>query len=99
MMASGSVRLGLSTSSPAVETASTPMKEKKIIEAAAPMPAIPSSANGSRLLGENAVSAIAMNITRTRILITTMIAFAGRGLARPASAGGSTGSRARSRAD
>jgi len=42
-IASGRFRRGLCTSSPAVDTASNPMKEKKIDPAAAPMPASPNA--------------------------------------------------------
>src|SRR5918994_409666 len=45
MIARGSVLRGLCTSSPAVETASRPMKVKKIDDAATPMPAIPHGAD------------------------------------------------------
>lgn len=48
-IASGSVRCGSLTSSPAVETASRPMNEKKMEDAATPMPTTPKGANGSRL--------------------------------------------------
>ncbi len=84
MIASGSVRLGLCTSSPAVETASRPIKEKKIVEAAMPMPAIPKGANGSRLPPSKAVKPMTMNRTRTASLMRTMIVFAAHRLPRSA---------------
>jgi hypothetical protein len=76
IIARGSVRLGLCTSSPAVETASRPMKVKKIEEAATPMPATPNGANGWRLLPEKAVKAIMTNRISTATLMSTMIVFA-----------------------
>ncbi len=47
MIARGRVRCGSLTSSPAVETASRPMKEKKIVAAAALTPAAPAPQNAS----------------------------------------------------
>jgi hypothetical protein len=68
IIASGSVRRGLRTSSPAVETASRPMKVKKIVEAAAPIPAIPKGTNGSRLSPEKPENPMTTNRTRTATL-------------------------------
>ena len=48
MIARGSAFCGSRTSSPAVETASSPMKEKKIVAAAALMPAAPASQKPSK---------------------------------------------------
>jgi hypothetical protein len=76
MIARGSVRLGLCTSSPAVETASRPIKVKKIEEAATPMPAAPKGANGVKLSPEKAVNAIMTKRISTAILMITMTAFA-----------------------
>src|SRR5215216_2304364 len=74
-IASGRFRLGLCTSSPAVETASNPMKEK-IDPAAAPMPASSKGANGSRFSAEKSVNPTTMNRARTASLMSTMIVFA-----------------------
>src|SRR3712207_7857496 len=71
-IARGSVRRGLCTSSPAVETASSPMKVKKIDEAATPMPATPKGANGAKLSPEKAVNAIMTKRISTAILMITM---------------------------
>src|SRR5215217_5149761 len=76
MIARGSVRRGLCTSSPAVETASNPIKVKKIEEAATPMPAAPKGANGAKLSPEKAVNAIMTKRISTAILMITMTAFA-----------------------
>ena len=66
-IARGSVRRGSRTSSPAVETASRPMKLKKIDDAAAPIPATPSGANGVRLPASKAEAATATKNSRTAI--------------------------------
>ena len=47
-MARGSAFWGSRTSSPAVDTASSPMNEKKIVAAAAEMPAAPLSQKPSK---------------------------------------------------
>ena len=72
MIARGSARCGSLTSSPAVETASRPMKEKKIVPAAALMPADPDAQKLSKRSAWNAVSPITMNITSTPSLMSTM---------------------------
>ena len=73
--ARGMVRCGSLTSSPAVDTASRPMKEKKIVPAAVPIAALPSGAKSVKLAPLNAVNEITTNISSTASLITTMIAF------------------------
>ena len=73
--ARGIVFCGSFTSSPAVETASRPMKEKKIVPAAAPTPAAPKGAKSAKWLASKAVKAMIENITNTDSLITTMTAF------------------------
>src|SRR5215211_5629847 len=75
MIASGIVRCGCLTSSPAVETASIPIKEKKMIPAAAVMPWIPKGAKSARLLEFQPNKPITMNKTRMLILISTMMVF------------------------
>jgi hypothetical protein len=75
-IASGSVRRGSRTSSPAVETASRPMKEKKIDDAATLTPATPIGANGVKLPASKAVNATATKNSSTAILTTTIVTFA-----------------------
>ena len=72
--ARGVVFWGSFTSSPAVDTASRPMNEKKIVPAAVATPATPKGANPAKLSASKAVSAMTMNIASTTSLITTMIA-------------------------
>ena len=74
IIARGMVRCGSLTSSPAVDTASRPMNEKKIVPAAAAMPAKPNGAKSAKWSPSNAVNAMTMNIASTVSLITTMIA-------------------------
>ncbi len=72
--ARGIVFCGSLTSSPAVDTASRPMKEKKMVPAAVATPAAPSGAKSAKWLDWNAVKAMIENITSTVSLMTTMIA-------------------------
>lgn len=65
---------GSRTSSPAVEMASSPMNVKKIVPAAAVMPATPLGAKSAKLSEWNPVNAITTNISRTATLMTTMVA-------------------------
>ena len=74
MIAFGSAFCGFFTSSPAVATASSPMKEKKIVPAAALTPAKPEAKKLSKWSAWNAVSAISEKSARTNSLIITMIA-------------------------
>ena len=71
--ARGIVFCGSFTSSPAVDTASRPMKEKKIVPAAVATPAAPKGAKSAKWSASNAVKAMIENITSTVSLITTMI--------------------------
>ena len=73
MMARGSARCGSFTSSPAVATASNPMKEKKIAPAAALMPAAPYWKKLAKWSASQAVIAMIENRIRTPTLISTMI--------------------------
>jgi hypothetical protein len=73
MIARGMVFCGSLTSSPAVDTASRPMNEKKIMLAAVVMPAMPLSQKPWKWSALNAVSAMMMNIPSTPSLISTMI--------------------------
>ena len=72
MIARGIVRCGSLTSSPAVDTASRPMKEKKIVPAAAPIPETPNGAKSLRLPESNAVKPMTMNMPSTDSLMMTM---------------------------
>ena len=81
MMARGRVRCGSLTSSPAVETASRPMNEKKIVPAAAVMPADPRAQKLSNRSASKAVNPMTMNSPSTESLISTMIAVDPRRLA------------------
>src|SRR5215204_5046071 len=75
MIASGILRCGFLTSSPAVETASIPIKEKKMMPAAAVIPLNPNGVKSARLLEFHPVMPITMNSTSTAILISTMMVF------------------------
>lgn len=68
------MRCGSLTSSPAVDTASNPMNEKKIVPAAAPIPATPNGAKSRRFPELNAVNPMMTNISRTDSLMITMTA-------------------------
>ncbi len=74
MIASGRVRRGFLTSSPAVETASRPMNEKKMLDAATWTPEMPSGMNGVRLPERKPVRPTATKSTRMQILMPTMAA-------------------------
>jgi hypothetical protein len=74
MIASGIVRRGFFTSSPAVDTASRPMKAKKMMPAAPVIPVIPNGAKSAKLSEFQPVAPITTNITSTATLMTTMIA-------------------------
>lgn len=65
---------GSFTSSPAVDTASRPMYEKKIVPAAEPMPATPNGTKSLRWSALYALNAMIMNMPSTPSLISTMIA-------------------------
>ena len=64
-------------SSAGVETASIPMKEKKIIPAAAVIPWTPKGAKSARLLEFQPNKPIMMNMIRMAILIRTMMVCTG----------------------
>ena len=72
MMARGSARCGSLTSSPAVDTASRPMKEKKIVPAAALTPAAPAPRSCRTGRSRTRVSPMTMNSTSTASLMITM---------------------------
>src|SRR3981081_2383131 len=72
MIARGMVFCGSFTSSPAVDTASRPMSDKKIRLAAVVMPSMPLSQKPWKWSALNAVSAMMMNIDSTPSLISTM---------------------------
>ena len=65
---------GSFTSSPAVETASRPMKEKKIVPAAVATPAKPERREVGEVVGVEGGERDDENIASTASLITTMIA-------------------------
>jgi hypothetical protein len=71
-MAIGRSLLGFWASSLPVETASKPMKAKKITEAAVTIPSRPLGANGRRLPLSKTVAATTMNRTSTASLTNTM---------------------------
>ncbi|CAB4886894.1 unannotated protein [freshwater metagenome] len=75
MMARGMVFCGFFTSSPAVETASRPMNEKKMVPAAAVTPAAPSGMKSEKLPESKAVNPTTANSASTPSLMTTMTAF------------------------
>ena len=75
MIARGMVFCGFLTSSPAVETASSPMKVKKIVLAPAVIPAKPFSQNPAKWSVVNAVNAIATKSASTPNLMITMMVF------------------------
>ena len=75
-IARGIVFVGFLTSSPAVDTASNPMNEKKMPPVAAHTPWAPKGAKSARLLEFQPWSPITMNMIRTAILTSTMMAFA-----------------------
>ncbi len=72
MMARGMVFCGFLTSSPAVDTASSPMKVKKIVLAAAVIPAKPACQKSAKWSVVNAVNAMRTNIASTQSLMITM---------------------------
>ena len=74
--ARGMVRCGSFTSSPAVDTASSPMNEKKMTPAAAVTPLAPLRKNGLMLSVLKAEKATAANRASTDNLMATMIALA-----------------------
>ena len=74
MIASGMLRRGFLTSSPAVDTASRPMNEKKMTPAAVITPLKPPGANGVKFAEFQPVTPITMNSTSTASLMTTMVA-------------------------
>jgi len=76
MIALGIVRCGSLTSSPAVETASSPMNEKKIPPVATQMPLTPKGAKSARLLVFQPVTPTTTKSISTLSLITTITAFA-----------------------
>jgi len=73
-MARGMVWVGSFTSSPAVDTASRPMYEKKMPPVAARMPVAPMGAKSARLLVFQPVMPTATNMTSTAILMITITA-------------------------
>ena len=73
MIARGSARCGSLTSSPAVATASSPMKEKNIVPAAALTPTAPAAKKPEKWSASNAVKPIMQKSTSTPSLIRTMI--------------------------
>ena len=72
LIARGMVFCGFLTSSPAVETASSPMKVKKMVAAPAVIPAKPAFQNPAKWSVVNAVKAIATNNASTPNLMITM---------------------------
>jgi hypothetical protein len=74
-IAIGRSLLGFLASSLPVETASKPMKAKKMTEAAVTMPSRPLGANGLRLSLSKTVAATTMNSSSTASLTNTMMVF------------------------
>src|ERR1700712_3892447 len=74
MIANGMLRRGFFTSSPAVDTASSPMNEKKMTPAAVITPLKPNGANGAKLSEFQPLIPMTMNRISTVILITTIVA-------------------------
>ena len=72
MIARGRARCGSRTSSPAVDTASSPMNEKKIVAAAALIPAAPAPQKSSKWSPLNAVNPMITNSISTASLMITM---------------------------
>jgi hypothetical protein len=74
-IATGRSLLGFLASSLPVETASKPMKAKKMTEAAVTMPSRPLGANGLRLPASKTVAATTMNSSSTASLTNTIMVF------------------------